>query len=1316
MKKRILSLLLTLTLLICLVPASAVAATDVTSYDLYICGQQVTSENLSGDGWIFRPSEDPEDPYGSLELTNANLTATGDDGIVIRSGIPLFIDLSGTNTLTGSTYGISSTDRITFMAKENSMTLQVSGDSTGIQAGQLTFWNGGTYRISGGIVGLQVGQTFTLDGGDKITVEGGTHGIMVGSADNRADFNISAYATIKATGSSGNGIFVPNGNLTISAAAVEVTSETSAAVNVSGKLTVNKSDMVTARGNTDGISAGSLEIGNSTLTAVGTNGSGLAINGEASLNGNAIIATGATSAIRAQAITLGEDTAVKSPENGAVSSDTTTIVDADSVTARSAEIMRLFSVNARYGEIENGQVTLDKEKYYPGDTVTLTLVPDDSLVLSSIFAIGDESNQAISFTKVKGKPQYTFTMPAEDVVYDIKFGPAHTYTLDFGEKHETVAAAFAEATDSELDENEKYQVRVTVGADVEHDAGEPYNALEDLLRNNLTGGMIDEGELLDYEYRVGVHPMSLYVDQDEYSRETGSGGYNTEVTTYYVFWKAPVSDPTITVNSVPKCGDTIEFRTINTYGPFTYPRPDISVSSGLSLQDYQIFHTEWWIEGHNANNPEVILQGDSSYQIHGYLDVAWNKYIPDDMADILTVDGGSLVSFPRDSVHEFYISVTIKHKPKELLSTKDPTCTEPGVNTYVCEGCNEEYSVPIDATGHDWGAPEYTWNDDNSKVTASRTCSKTPAHDGSVETETVDTTSAITKTATPEEDGEITYTATFKNDAFAVQTKTVAVPMTGYTVTVTSAGNGTASADVTGGNKGTNVTLTAVADTGYRFAEWKVVAGNVTITDDSFTIGSADVEIQAIFEEIPPILYSVNVANDGNGSASADVTSGKEGTAVTLTVNPNSGYELDKIALIPINGKVADITEAGNFSIPASDVVVYVTFKEILVVPAAEYTVTVAGDNNGTTSADVTSGKEGTKVTISASPKSGYELDKIVCIPIGGSISDITSSKTFTIPAADVAVYVTFKEIQVVPAAVYTVTVASDGNGTVSADVSSGKEGTKVTISVSPKSGYELDRIVSIPNGGTLSDITSSRSLTIPAANVTVYATFREVPPAVYTVTFVTNGGSAVDAVQVTAGNTVRKPSDPTKNGYSFAGWYKDSTMKTTWDFTSPITSDTYIYAKWMTIPTPEKAYYYDLDGGIVPVLTKGSISSIVKTFKRSIQDETCIEHFTGVMVDGTKWTRGTDYTAVGGSTVITLNASALEKLSIGTHTVSIIFDDGQIDFSLVVKTEVSPDSSAPKTSDFTTPLLWIAVFLVSGICILCVIFLRPKQRKKVKK
>ena len=67
-----------------------------------------------------------------------------------------------------------------------------------------------------------------------------------------------------------------------------------------------------------------------------------------------------------------------------------------------------------------------------------------------------------------------------------------------------------------------------------------------------------------------------------------------------------------------------------------------------------------------------------------------------------------------------------------------------------------------------------------------------------------------------------------------------------------------------------------------------------------------------------------------------------------------------------------------------------------------------------------------------------------------------------------------------------------------------------------------------------------------------------------YTVSFETNGGSAVNPVTVVNGKTVSKPASPTKDNFTFAGWYTDAECTVAFGFdATPVSQDTTLYAKW---------------------------------------------------------------------------------------------------------------------------------------------------------
>ena len=67
-----------------------------------------------------------------------------------------------------------------------------------------------------------------------------------------------------------------------------------------------------------------------------------------------------------------------------------------------------------------------------------------------------------------------------------------------------------------------------------------------------------------------------------------------------------------------------------------------------------------------------------------------------------------------------------------------------------------------------------------------------------------------------------------------------------------------------------------------------------------------------------------------------------------------------------------------------------------------------------------------------------------------------------------------------------------------------------------------------------------------------------------HTVTFNTGEGSAVDSQVVADGAKAIKPAAPKRDGYEFAGWYADAGLKSPYDFSTSVTKDLTLYAKWV--------------------------------------------------------------------------------------------------------------------------------------------------------
>ena len=135
--------------------------------------------------------------------------------------------------------------------------------------------------------------------------------------------------------------------------------------------------------------------------------------------------------------------------------------------------------------------------------------------------------------------------------------------------------------------------------------------------------------------------------------------------------------------------------------------------------------------------------------------------------------------------------LTVMHGNMVHTPKKDATCTMDGnIEYWYCETCGKYFSDAngdteiekdswiISAIGHDWNDAVYTWSDDGSTCTATRTCKNDSAH---TETSKATVTGAQTKAPTCTEKGETTYTATFEADWAMTQTKVLAdISATGH--------------------------------------------------------------------------------------------------------------------------------------------------------------------------------------------------------------------------------------------------------------------------------------------------------------------------------------------------------------------------------------------------------------------------------------------------------------------------------------------------------------------------------------------------------
>ncbi len=78
-------------------------------------------------------------------------------------------------------------------------------------------------------------------------------------------------------------------------------------------------------------------------------------------------------------------------------------------------------------------------------------------------------------------------------------------------------------------------------------------------------------------------------------------------------------------------------------------------------------------------------------------------------------------------------------------------------------------------------------------------------------------------------------------------------------------------------------------------------------------------------------------------------------------------------------------------------------------------------------------------------------------------------------------------------------------------------------------------------------------------------------------ITFNSNGGSTVNAITAAAGSTISAPVEPTKEGYTFGGWYVDPNFGgSAYVFSTMPTSALTLYAKWNAVPHTVTYVNYD--------------------------------------------------------------------------------------------------------------------------------------------
>ena len=181
-------------------------------------------------------------------------------------------------------------------------------------------------------------------------------------------------------------------------------------------------------------------------------------------------------------------------------------------------------------------------------------------------------------------------------------------------------------------------------------------------------------------------------------------------------------------------------------------------------------------------------------------------------------------------------------------------------------------------------------------------------------------------------------------------------------------------------------------------------------------------------------------------------------------------------------------------------------------------------------------------------------------------------------------------------------------------------------------------------------------------ATVTLYAQWIPEGATIYTVSFNMNGhGEAITSQKVVEGAKVPRPADPSAEGFTFDGWYKEPGCTNAWNFDiDTVTKDTTLYAKWTgdkpdptptptpdptpkptPTPTPEPVVY-----GFTAAFDKTAVSvneagEALLTYTGSAQKPAVIVKNNGkLLCEGTdytvKYTGNKDFSEAGGKAIVT--------------------------------------------------------------------------------
>lgn len=230
---------------------------------------------------------------------------------------------------------------------------------------------------------------------------------------------------------------------------------------------------------------------------------------------------------------------------------------------------------------------------------------------------------------------------------------------------------------------------------------------------------------------------------------------------------------------------------------------------------------------------------------------------------------------------------------------------------------------------------------------------------------------------------------------------------------------------------------------------------------------------------------TVVVSTDNHGTVVASKASGEVGDEITLTVTPNSGYELDTLTH---NG--SDIKASKKFTLVEGENKVVATFK-VSTTPTptpSTYTVTVASSDNYTVSGLSESYEQGDEVSFSVTVKEGFELVSVVVD--GATLEPEDGKYSFVMPGENVTVVITVQE-----ETKYTVSYEASDDYTITGLEASYAAGDSVSFKVTVNSTEKVIKDVKGNGSSLTADAEGNYTFVMPSKNTTIVVELKKALP-----------------------------------------------------------------------------------------------------------------------------------------------------------------------------------------------------------------------------